>query len=243
MRHEWYKNILLTGKPWCGKSTLLQELVATVDHKTGFITQEIRDDTQQRIWFEVISLWGERASIASKTEKSDILFAEKYWIQTEWMKELIANLNFEIWDILYLDEIAPMQLYAPEFNGFVLWRLSSPNPLLWIIKLDDEKYPFIREIKQRKDVLLVNISQNIDPYNKEFLQKLVEKMKKSQKYIQEKERFIQKDSYTRTMNSSSAQRTLKTRNNDISCNCQFYIDYGICSHSMALRQLFPQLTR
>lgn len=232
-----YKNILLTGEPGCGKSTLLKELISSVQKKVWLITEEILDGSWKREWFKIITSGKEEYLLASRTELSHILFWEKYWIQIEWIKKLISTLIFEIWDILYLDEIAPMQLYAPGFKKFVKLRLSSPNPLLWVIKLDDEKYPFIREIKKRKDVLVVNISETNDMYNKEFLVKLVGKMVKSQKYLQEKVRFTKLDDNTRIMNSSSAQRNLTLYDNNISCDCDFYINYGICSHTIALRQL------
>lgn len=237
MKREWYKNILLTGEPWCGKSTLLQELVATVDHKTGFITQEIRDDAQQRIWFEVISSWGERASIASKTEKSDILFAEKYRIQTDSIKKILSTLTIEIGDLLYIDEIAPMQLYAPWFQSFAEWWLSTKNPLLGAIKLDDFQYPAIQHIKKRKDTLVIDIMNKNTIYNKGFLFKLAWKIWKSQRYLQEPERFHQINKSMWKMNSSSAERKLIIENWIIHCDCQFYTQYGICSHSIALRQI------
>jgi len=197
MNHLGYKNILLTGDPGCGKSTLLNELLWQAKEKVWFITQEIRNEEKQRTWFDVVtSLWN-RYVLASKKEISDILFAGKYWIQTEWIKELMQTLTFKTGDILYLDEIAPMQLYTPWFQDFVEWFLSSPNPLLGTIKLDDTQHSFIRKIKQRKDVLVIDMLDTKTLYNREFLDKVMEKINKSQKYIQEKERNSEGKIYSR----------------------------------------------
>lgn len=237
MKREWYKNILLTGEPWCGKSTLLKELVSAIDHKTWIITQEIRDNTRQRIWFEVISSGGKKSLLASKTKTSDILFANKYWIQTDGIEQILSTLSMQPWDLLYIDEIASMQLYAPWFQSFVKWWLSSKNPLLGAIKLDDAQYPQIQNIKKREDTLVINIMDTTTTYNKNFLIKLLSKIKKSQRYLKEQERFHQLNSTTWEMNSSSAERNLIIENWIIHCDCQFYTQYGICSHSIALRQM------
>jgi DNA polymerase IIIc chi subunit len=90
--------------------------------------------------------------------------------------------------------------------------LSSKNPLLGAIKLDDAQYPQIQNIKKREDTLVINIMDTTTTYNKNFLIKLLSKIKKSQRYLKEQERFHQLNSTTWEMNSSSAERNLIIEN-------------------------------
>lgn len=62
--------LLLTGMPGCGKTTMVQKLVgelqkAKVDLKIyGFFTEEVRNSSNERIGFDVVSLEGERCPLA-----------------------------------------------------------------------------------------------------------------------------------------------------------------------------------
>ena len=234
MQQYWYKNILLTWKPGCGKTTLMKDLIATVDKKSWILTEQILQEWK-RVWFELVDIMWNRYPLSSTNTKSDIIFADKYFIQTQWVKDLIDNFSYNVGDLLYLDEIAPMQLYTPWFSAFVETLLDAKNPLLWVIKLDDAEYEFIQKVKTRKDVLVVDISD--ENYNQEFLVKLMWKIIKSQWYILELDRFKQIQDNTWCMISKSATRNLENRDWVLSCDCQFYEQYWICSHSVALRQL------
>lgn len=235
MQQYWYKNILLTWEPGCGKTTLMKDLISTVDKKSWILTEQVLDDWWERVWFELVDTIWHRYLLSSTNTKSDIIFADKYFIQTQWLKDLINNFTYQVGDLLYLDEIAPMQLYTPWFTDFIESLLDAKNPLLWVIKLDDTEYEFIQKVKKRKDVLIVNISD--DNYDKAFLVKLLWKIKKSQWYVLESDRFHQTADITWSMRSASATRNLVNTDWVLMCDCQFYNQYGICSHSIALRQI------
>ena len=56
--------ILLTGKPGCGKTTLIRRLLENVPGDVGgFYTQEIREGGRRK-GFEIITLDGERGILA-----------------------------------------------------------------------------------------------------------------------------------------------------------------------------------
>ena len=59
------KNLLITGEPACGKTTLIQSILSnlTCPNKTGFFTQEIRRQGK-RLGFQTVGLRGHRALLA-----------------------------------------------------------------------------------------------------------------------------------------------------------------------------------
>ena len=59
------KNILITGKPQVGKTTLLQRLAAELDSAGGFYTQEITRNNI-REGFKIITLDGSEGILAKK---------------------------------------------------------------------------------------------------------------------------------------------------------------------------------
>ena len=61
------KRILLTGPPGCGKTTVVRKVADMLGGgASGFYTEEVRDDTGQRIGFQVTSLEGKRGELARK---------------------------------------------------------------------------------------------------------------------------------------------------------------------------------
>ena len=235
MYKYWYINILLIWEPWSGKTTLLKQLICGIDKKVWMLTEQILNEAWERVWFELVDHVWNRCLLASKEHKSFILFANKYRIHTEGLQRLMKDFSYKRWDLIYVDEIAPMELYAQGFEKFVQWLLESPNPLIGIIKLDDDNYNFVKEIKKRSDILILNISdQNFD---KEFLQTFMKKVKKSQKYLQEPERYEKISESNYIMHSESTTRNIIIKWWVLRCDCQFYQKYGTCSHIMALRQI------
>lgn len=136
-----YKNILLTWSPGCGKSTKLKELISVVDCKTGFLTEQILNSQWEREWFQLINNIWDTHLLASKIQVSSILFADKYYIQEDAVDRIIKSFECNVWDLIYIDEIAPMQLYSSLFQDFIISILDFKNPIIWVIKLDDDKYP------------------------------------------------------------------------------------------------------
>jgi len=57
------KNILLTGKPRSGKSTLLRKLIQNFPNKIGFVVNEVLENNQ-RVGFEMETCKGECVVIA-----------------------------------------------------------------------------------------------------------------------------------------------------------------------------------
>jgi len=154
-------NILLTGEPRSGKSTLLEKVVSEIDNKFGFLTREIREG-DQRVGFEVVTQDNQTLLLAHKDIKSEYRVS-RYGVDVDAFNEFIGpHFNFKKGNSLYLDEIGEMQLFAPKFRQLVSRYLNSKNHL--VATLSQVYSSFYTDlIKNRSDVQLIEITpQNRD---------------------------------------------------------------------------------
>lgn len=237
----WYKNILLTGQPWCGKSTLLDKIIQPIQDKEGILTKQLLDETGQRTGFELDYSDKCTFPLASKTKITPYLFANKRYIQTPWLQSIAQHTKRNVGTLLYLDEIAPMQLYVPEFAGFANKMLNSDNLVLGTIKQDHLGHSFIRQVKTRKDCLILTLNDTTRPSIESFLHTLARKVQKSQNYLRERWRFKKVSTNNVLVCSEHGERALHHSKQAIYCDCEYHAQYHICSHSIALRQIYKHL--
>jgi len=148
MKH-WYKNILISWEPWCWKSTLIAEFIAWIQHKSWILANQILQDNK-RVWFEIQTHDGLIYPLSSTQHPERRLQFWKYFINTESLRQIIKNFHYKVGDLLYLDEIAPMELFAPWFSEFSDSLLDAKNFLIWVIKLDDKDYSYIQKSKTKR---------------------------------------------------------------------------------------------
>ncbi|MDL1986092.1 MAG: hypothetical protein LWX08_00310, partial [Deltaproteobacteria bacterium] len=64
------KNILVTGPPRCGKSTLIEKVILCIEKPmTGFFTREIKEKGK-RVGFSIITLDGKKGVLAHQNIRS-----------------------------------------------------------------------------------------------------------------------------------------------------------------------------
>ena len=152
------KNILLTGPPGCGKSTLVEKLVARVQRPaTGFFTREIREGGQ-RVGFAITTLDGKKGLLAHRDTRSGIQVG-KYGVNLEDLDQIAvpSMIPSKPEQIIIIDEIGKMECFSPLFRQTLVTTLGSPNPVIGSIALKGN--PFIETIKKRSDVLLVTVDE------------------------------------------------------------------------------------
>lgn len=152
------KNLLLTGQPGVGKTTLVEKVVQNVPLRVdGFITGEIRREGR-RIGFEIRTLSGERGVLASRTFSSPYRVG-RYGVDVSCFKRLgVGALERAIGNasLVVIDEIGKMELLCPGFRQAVLKALDSPKMVLATIKKG--RGMEVGGIKRRLDVTLVEVT-------------------------------------------------------------------------------------
>jgi nucleoside-triphosphatase THEP1 len=152
------KNLLLTGPPGCGKSTVIEKLIARIDQSmTGFFTRELRD-RGRRVGFSIITLCGKQGVLAHERSRSPVRVG-KYGVNVEAI-DLIAVPSLSAsnpTEIVVIDEIGKMECESPRFRETVLKVLDSENPVIGSIA--QRGGPFIQKMRERQDVTLVGVSE------------------------------------------------------------------------------------
>ena len=169
------KNILITGMPRSGKSTILNKLISEFKHKVGFVTNEVRENGE-RIGFEIETSTGDKSLLASVNLKTN-LKVSKYFVNIINLDKIIQKVSvYANGDLLFVDEIGQMELFSEKFKGLVLNYLDSQNMCIATISKiyqDD----FIKQIKSRKDVILVEIEEGNRNEKENQLRNLIKKIK------------------------------------------------------------------
>lgn len=149
-------NILLTGEPHVGKSTMLSTLVAPIEQKQGFVTNEVVEEGK-RIGFELVSALGDRALLASANSDSEIRVS-LYGVNVEELNLFIGRLPKVMpGTLLYIDEIGQMELFSEPFKALVDGYLSQPNFFVGTLSsvYNDE---FTDSLKPRDDIEIVTLT-------------------------------------------------------------------------------------
>ena len=157
-----YENILVTGKPQTGKTTLIKRLMENVSSAGGFYTEELRDG-RARVGFKIVTLDGKEGILAKKGMPSPFQVG-KYGIDVKDLEEIgVKTIEEAILfkEIIVIDEIAAMELFSPAFKEVVIKALDCPKMVLGVIQMSN--LPFLNDIRNRRDVWVFKL----DIYNRE----------------------------------------------------------------------------
>lgn len=160
-------NILITGLPGIGKTTLIEQILPKLkklDLKiAGFITKEIRKN-KTRVGFSInMIINGEISNtehlLAIKNGKRTNYKVGAYNVQIENLNEAVEYLrNIEKQrkiDLVVIDEIGKMELFSQAFKDYIISQLNNKRLLATITFRDNQ---FTRMIKNRKDVKLYKLT-------------------------------------------------------------------------------------
>ncbi|MCM8787036.1 MAG: AAA family ATPase, partial [Candidatus Omnitrophica bacterium] len=151
-------HLLLTGKPACGKTTLIKDILPRFSNIRGFFTEEIKENNQ-RMGFKIITLTGKESIFAHKNFVSSYNVGNYKididvfnFIAVTELKEALESKS----KVIIIDEIGRMELFSEEFRKICL-EIFDKKKVLGTISLTD--HPFINLIKNRKDVYILELNR------------------------------------------------------------------------------------
>ncbi|MEW5801407.1 MAG: NTPase [bacterium] len=165
---HYRKNILLTGLPGIGKTTLIHKVLNLVAQTkgietrkrsiTGFYTEEIREGGWRK-GFKIKTLSGDEAVLSHVEIKSPYRVG-RYGIDLgEFERVAIPSMSGsqpEV-SIIVIDEIGKMECFSQNFKQKVIEALDSNKRVMATIALKGAG--FIDVVKNRKDVTLVQVTE------------------------------------------------------------------------------------
>jgi nucleoside-triphosphatase len=152
------KNVLVTGYPGVGKTTLIKRIRGTLRLAGGFYTEEIREG-KTRTGFKVITFEGKEGLLAHKGIISPYRVG-KYGINIKDLEEIGVKSILQAVDdkrcsVVVIDEIGKMELFSPRFQDAVAKALDSPKRILATAPINSGH--FIKRIKLRSDVATITV--------------------------------------------------------------------------------------
>ncbi|MFX1270059.1 MAG: NTPase [Promethearchaeota archaeon] len=167
------KNVVLTGRPGIGKSTVVKRIIHGLKPNSadGFWSAEIRENNR-RVGFSINTLSGETGILAHVDLERGPRVG-KYRVNLRDLESLaIPTLAIarQSGKIIVIDEIASMELNAPQFAPEVRRCLNTGKVLA---TLQQRRGGFQDEVRARNDVDLIEITlDNRDSLPAEILQRL-----------------------------------------------------------------------
>ena len=148
------KNLLITGEPGIGKTTLIMKVAAELKalKPVGFYSGEIRVDGTRK-GFRLVSLDGRRGDLAHVDCRSPLVVG-KYRVNVRAFEKFLATLNLTASDgrIVIIDEIGKMECLSRLFRDVVDELLSQDR--IVIATVAKSGTGLIEHVKQREDMVL-----------------------------------------------------------------------------------------
>lgn len=166
-------NILLTGKPRAGKTTLVERVVERLRREppglrlAGFTTTELCDASGERCGFEIVTLGDPegsgRATLARVGLESKVRVG-RYGVDLEAFERLaLPELARRDAVLLVVDEIGKMECASGRFRRAVEDALDAPVAVLATLGISG--VPFFQALRERPDVEVITVT----PHNRDAL--------------------------------------------------------------------------
>jgi len=166
------KNFFITGKPGCGKTSLIIEILKELDLDAGgFYTQEIREK-EIRKGFKIVTLNDKEGILAHINIKSPYRVS-RYKVNIRGLEKIgVESILKAIKEnkVIVIDEIGAMELFSKKFQEAVLAALNSLKQVLGIITITPN--PFCDKIKKRQDTKIFYLTRG----NRDKIKSEIEKL-------------------------------------------------------------------
>lgn len=156
-----YNNLLLTGEPGIGKTTVIMKVLNKLKKITvsGFYTEEIRSGKKRKGF--MLKTLDNRQKILASTNKKSTYKVGPYAVDISVMTDLVVPLLEEALslkvDLIVIDEIGKMECFSKPFRDVVWKCLDSKIPVLGTFQ--NFASPFINMVLNRKDVVFIEVNK------------------------------------------------------------------------------------
>ena len=152
------KNILISGRPGIGKTTLIRKVADSLkDRAGGFYTGEIRRQGA-RTGFSLTTLDG-KSGVLATVGGSGPHRVGKYTVHLTDLENIGVPAVLEAVEsgkVVVIDEIARMELFSDRFKQAVTTALDSDSSVVATIQQRHD--PFLDSVRSRQDVELVELT-------------------------------------------------------------------------------------
>lgn len=153
--------MLLTATPGTGKTTAIKKIIDLIGKQNcgGFYSEEIKDDAEQRIGFECISLDGTSTRLADISFESEIKLS-RYGLDIKAFEKIAINSieeSLAIKQVLIIDEIGPMQFFSEKFKEILNIVIDSEKIVVGSIFFNP--HPDIDIIKKKEHVEIYELTK------------------------------------------------------------------------------------
>jgi nucleoside-triphosphatase len=152
------KNILITGLPGIGKTTLIKKLSAELIsyQPVGFYTEEIRKEGIRK-GFELIGLDGRKGLFAHDVDIKSPYRVGRYNVDIKSFDDFLDSIPFfELFTgFIIIDEIGKMECLSKKFRKLLVDVLDSEKLVVATIALKGGG--LIEKIKKRNDIKLLEM--------------------------------------------------------------------------------------
>lgn len=151
-------NLLLTGRPGVGKTTVVERVVKNLSMPAGgFYTREIREG-RRRVGFR-LATWDGKSGIMSHVRFDTPYRVGKYGVDIRVIDKIGVPAIQEAMtsgNIIVIDELGRMELFSETFQETVWKALERKLPLLGVIQ--ERPHPFLNRVRKRPDVELIPVN-------------------------------------------------------------------------------------
>lgn len=158
-----WSNLLLSGPPRVGKTTLIRKIIKELPEgigAAGFYTEEIKEGGK-RLGFKVITLDGKEGVFAHCSLQSRY-HVGKYGVDISKFEEIAVSLleeaiSGERVTVLFVDEVGKMELFSEKFRNLLLRAFDSSKIVIATVGV--QRDAFTEALRKRPDIKAFEVTK------------------------------------------------------------------------------------